>query len=99
MGRVVGGGRTSGTGSPVRLIVLVAAVTLALAGCGGGDGNAKVKLAESRVSAKEKALTEAKTDLASKTAAFCTSSASYLTALDRYGDVLHRTAPTVGDVK
>ena len=30
---------------------------------------------------------------------FCRSSGSYVTALDRYGDVLNQTTPTVGDVK
>src|SRR4029453_13966198 len=31
--------------------------------------------------------------------AFCDASRPYITALDRYGDVLHRSAATVGDVK
>ena len=30
--------------------------------------------------------------------AFCTATAGYITAIDRYGDVLTATAPTVGDV-
>src|SRR6187431_1521517 len=32
-------------------------------------------------------------------AEFCTASTTYVTAIDRYGDVLNATAPTVGDVK
>jgi murein L,D-transpeptidase YcbB/YkuD len=99
MGRVAGGRQMTGAGLLVRLLLWVGVATLALAGCGSGDGNAKVRLAESRVSAKQKALSDAQSELASKTAAFCTSSASYITALDRYGDVLQQTAPTVGDVK
>jgi peptidoglycan hydrolase-like protein with peptidoglycan-binding domain len=58
-----------------------------------------VTVAQARVSAKEKAVTEAQATLAENSAAFCQSSQSYITALDRYGDVLHQTAPTVGDVK
>ena len=81
-----------------RLLAGLGVATLLLAGCGGGDGGS-VRLAESRVSAKQKALTDAQSELASKTAEFCGNSASYITALDRYGDVLHRTAATVGDVK
>src|SRR4051812_12965300 len=98
MGGVAGGARTAGAGSSARLLVWLAVATIVLAGCGGGDGSAKVKVAQSRVSAKQQALSDAQSDLASTTASFCTSSASYITALDRYGDVLHRTAPTVGDV-
>jgi murein L,D-transpeptidase YcbB/YkuD len=84
---------------PVRVLVWVGVATLAVSGCGGGGGDAKVKLAETRVSQKQKALTDAQADFASKTAAFCKTSTTYVTALDRYGDVLHKTAPTVGDVK
>lgn len=85
---------------PVRVLVWMGVAALAISGCGGGgSGDANVKLAESRVSQKQKALTDAQADLASKTTAFCKTSATYLTALDRYGDVLHKTAPTVGDVK
>jgi murein L,D-transpeptidase YcbB/YkuD len=91
----VGMGRVA----PVRLLVCVGVATLALAGCSGGGENAKVKLAESRVADKQKALADAQADLTSKTAAFCKNGAAYITALDRYGDVLHQTAPTVGDVK
>ena len=75
-----------------------AALMLALAGCGGGDGSNSVKAAEARVSAKERAVTEAKADLADKSAEFCGASQTYITALDRYGDVLNETTTTVGDV-
>jgi peptidoglycan hydrolase-like protein with peptidoglycan-binding domain len=58
-----------------------------------------VKVAQSRLSAKEKALADAQTEFANKSAAFCQSTQSYIVTLDRYGDVLNQTAPTVGDVK
>ena len=77
-----------------------AALMLALTGCGGGeDGDTSVKAAEARVSAKERALTDAKADFADKSAEFCDASRAYVLALDRYGDVLTETAPTVGDVR
>ena len=65
---------------------------LALTGCGDGeDGDTAVQAAEARVSAKERALTDAKADLAEKSAAFCGATTTYITALDRYGDVLNET--------
>ncbi|MET0842382.1 MAG: peptidoglycan-binding domain-containing protein [Mycetocola sp.] len=78
----------------------VAGVVLAVvsfAGC-AGEGS-KVDRAEARVSAKEKAVAEAEADLTAASKAFCESSKTYAVALDRYGDVLNDTAPTVGDVK
>ena len=88
-----------GSGLPARLLVLVGVATLVLAGCSGGGGDAKLKRAESRVSDQQKALSDAQAELATNTDAFCKSSSTYITALDRYGDVLHLTATTVGDVK
>jgi peptidoglycan hydrolase-like protein with peptidoglycan-binding domain len=58
-----------------------------------------VKVAEARVATKQKALSDAQSALTAKIKAFCASSQGYITALDRYGDVLNQTAPTVGDVK
>ena len=82
------------------LVVGGSLLVLAMAGCeADGDGSSAVKVAEARVSAKEKALADAKSDLTDKSAAFCGTAATYITALDRYGDVLNATAPTVGDVK
>ena len=73
---------------------------LAVAGCGSdGDGSSAVKVAETRVSAKEKDLADAKSDLADKSAQFCGASQAYITALDRYGDVLNESTTTVGDVE
>ena len=82
-------------------LVLGAAMGLVLAGCtsdGNGNGSGALKVAQARVSAKEKALSAAKADATAATAAFCDASATYITALDRYGDVLTQSAVTVGDV-
>jgi len=51
------------------------------------------------VTSKEKAATEAKAAATTASDTFCQSSKTYIQALDRYGDVLTQTAPTVGDVK
>lgn len=80
--------------APVSVAILVLA---ACGSSGGGDG--AVKVAQAQVSAKEKSLSEAQSALTAKSTAFCKSSQSYIVALDRYGDVLNQTAPTVGDVK
>src|SRR5205809_862173 len=92
--REVGMGRVA-----ARLLIGIGTAVLVLAGCSSGGGDAKVKVAEHRVSDKQKALSDAQSQLTAKTTAFCKSSSTYITALDRYGDVLHQTAPTVGDVK
>ena len=84
----------------VRAVCAVCAVTLALAGCGDDDGGGtNLKRAQSRVTKAQEALADAKAELATKTTEFCTSAATYITALDRYGDILTGSAPTVGDVK
>jgi peptidoglycan hydrolase-like protein with peptidoglycan-binding domain len=82
-----------------RVGILVIATMLAVAGCGGGDGDAQVRLAEKRLSDKQQAFAEAQAELTGQIDAFCRSSVGYVTALDRYGDLLNETAPTVGDVK
>lgn len=81
-------------------LIFATAVLLAVAACdSAGDGSSALKAAQAKVSAKEKALEDAQADLAAKSSAFCEASATYITALDRYGDVLTPTASTVGDVK
>ena len=76
------------------LVVGGTLLMFALAGCeADGDGSSALKVAEARVSAKEKALADAKADLTDKSAAFCGTSATYITALDRYGDVLDADHP------
>ena len=69
-------------------------MTLALTGCSSGGSSP-----DALVSAKQKALTEAQAEAASARTKFCSTAADYITAVDRYGDVLTATAPTVGDVK
>jgi len=73
-------------------------LALTLSGCGGGDGDARATVAQNRVENKQQALDEARSGLKTKVDGFCRSAASYISALDRYGDVLTGTAPTVGDV-
>ncbi len=86
------GGRLRRT---VPLVILLAGS----ASCGGdGDGSSDVAVAEARVTAKQEALAEARDDLDEASAAFCDASQTYILALDRYGDVLSKTAVTVGDV-
>jgi peptidoglycan hydrolase-like protein with peptidoglycan-binding domain len=92
-------GKTLRGGLSTRLLAWVGLSALALAGCGSGDGDADLKVAQARVSAKERTLEEAQSEAAAKNAQFCDASAGYITALDRYGDVINDTAPTVGDVK
>jgi murein L,D-transpeptidase YcbB/YkuD len=79
------------------LPVLAFTVTLAVTGC--GDGDTRVRVAEHRVASKQEALTQARAELAGRIDGFCRSSSSYVTALDRYGDLITDTAVTVGDVK
>ena len=75
------------------------AVLLALTGCSGEDADASVRGAQLSVTAKEKDLAQAQDAATAAAAKFCTSSTTYVTAVDRYGDVLNETAPTVGDVR
>lgn len=56
-------------------------------------------LPDVRVSVKQQALAQAQAEAASTKSQFCTTAADYVTAVDRYGDVLTATAPTVGDVR
>lgn len=62
------------------------------------SSDSTVRAAEAQVSAKERALADAQSAATAAAAEFCSASSSYIVALDRYGDVLHKTAPTVGDV-
>ena len=72
---------------------------VALSGCSSDPAVTPVEAAQAEVAAKEKALADAEAEATATAAAFCEASATYITALDRYGDVLNETAPTVGDVK
>jgi murein L,D-transpeptidase YcbB/YkuD len=79
-------------------LLAVALSTLLVAAC-GSDGETGRTAAEARVALKEKAVATARSAADTATAAFCDASSSYVTAIDRYGDVLTATAPTVGDVQ
>jgi murein L,D-transpeptidase YcbB/YkuD len=72
---------------------------VALSGCSHDAVVTSVEAAQAEVAAKEKALADAEAEATATAAAFCEASSTYITALDRYGDVLNETAPTVGDVK
>jgi peptidoglycan hydrolase-like protein with peptidoglycan-binding domain len=89
--------QTVGSSRPLLTAVLVAA--LALAGCGGSDADTALSRAEAQVTAKERALATAEAEAEAASAEFCGASKTYISALDRYGDVLNSTAPTVGDVR
>lgn len=82
---------------PITASVSLAVIALVLAGC--ADGVSPVERAQAQVTAAERAVAAAEEDLASASAAFCDSSEEYILALDRYGDILNTTAPTVGDVR
>lgn len=77
----------------------VGVLLVALSGCSDDPVLTPVEAAQAEVSAKEKALADAESEATATAAAFCEASSTYITALDRYGDVLTETAPTVGDVK
>lgn len=86
-----------GVRRPAVLIVAVAvAVSVALAGCSGQVSD--VDKANTQVAAKEKAVKEAQTEATAASETFCQAGKTYIQSLDRYGDVLTQTAPTVGDV-
>ncbi|GAA0453545.1 hypothetical protein Aca07nite_65950 [Actinoplanes capillaceus] len=82
-----------------RVPILLLGGILAVTGCGSGDGDARVTVAERQLADAQEALAGAQADLAGQIEAFCRTSSSYVTALDRYGDLITGTAPTVGDVK
>jgi peptidoglycan hydrolase-like protein with peptidoglycan-binding domain len=88
--------RTAGRRCEWLLAALVTVAVLA-AGC-GSDGNSAAKLAQAKVTVKQRAVTEAQAALTAKVKEFCSAGATYITAVDRYGDVLNQTAVTVGDV-
>ncbi len=85
----------------LRVMVFMAAgfLLVALSGCSDDSAVSPVEAAQADVTAKEQALADAEAQATSTADAFCEASSSYITALDRYGDLLNETAPTVGDVK
>ena len=79
-------------------MIWLSAAAVVLVACSGDGGTNAEQVAQARVALKEKALSAARADATAATAAFCEASSAYIVALDRYGDVLTATAPTVGDV-
>ncbi len=82
-----------------RAIARLVPAVLVLAACGASDGDTSAKRAEAKVTAKERALSDAQSASTEATTAFCGASKTYIVGLDRYGDVLNASSPTVGDVK
>jgi murein L,D-transpeptidase YcbB/YkuD len=83
--------------------IVTGALVLSLSGCGGdgdgdGEGTSELEKAQAKVTAKEKALDDAEAEFDEKSQQFCDASQDYVLALDRYGDLITTTAPTVGDV-
>ncbi len=78
-------------------LACVALAVVGLTGCAGADTS--VDRAKAKVSVKEKALTQAEAKQKAASETFCDASKTYIVSLDRYGDVLNDTAPTVGDVR
>ena len=91
--------RPDGSRRALTAMVATSICAAALSGCGGSTGDASVRIAQARVTAKQKAVTEATTAAHEAAAAFCAATSTFIVSLDRYGDVLNATAPTVGDVK
>lgn len=96
--------RVSGASRRRAAVVVLGAALLVgvVGGCGPGDDDqdapTDVERAEREVAAREEALAEAHARESEASLELCTAAVDYVTALDRYGDVLTDTAPTVGDV-
>jgi peptidoglycan hydrolase-like protein with peptidoglycan-binding domain len=93
--------RTAATRRGRRALALVAAggLLVALSGCSDDPEQTPVEAAQANVAAKEQALADAEAEATAAGEAFCAASSAYITAVDRYGDVLTQTAPTVRDVR
>ncbi|HYH71969.1 MAG TPA: peptidoglycan-binding domain-containing protein, partial [Nocardioides sp.] len=89
-------------GPRVRAAVGLACAWLVLVACGDdGDStsNDEVERAQARVEAAKRDLVDARDAAEVAATEFCDQARDYITALDRYGDVLASTKPTVGDVR
>jgi peptidoglycan hydrolase-like protein with peptidoglycan-binding domain len=71
---------------------------MAMVGC-GGDGASDEERAQAQVKAAQKDLADATETAEAASADACDQAADYITALDRYGDMLTSTEATVGDVR
>ena len=85
----------------VKQLTAILAATVLLATCAAcsDDPESAVDRAEAAVQVKEKAVTDAQATADDTVQKFCGDAQTYIVALDRYGDVLTSTAPTVGDVR
>jgi len=95
-------------GPSVRAPVGVACACLVLVACGGdadsngnsdSDGDNEVQRAQARVEAAQDDLAGERDAAEVATSEFCDQTRDYIVALDRYGDVLASTKPTVGDAR
>ncbi|MFD4959049.1 peptidoglycan-binding protein [Microbacterium sp. NPDC058389] len=78
-------------------VIGIVILGIGLSGC--ANEVSSVDRAEARVTAKEEALADAQQQASDAADTFCDAGKDYILALDRYGDVLHETQPTVGDVR
>ena len=86
--------------SPHRVALALTGLLVALlAACSDDSASTPLEEAQANVAAKEEALTEAEAAATAAAEEFCTASSGYITAIDRYGDVLNVTETTVGDVR
>ena len=89
-------------GLSVRAPVGVACACLVLVACGddgNSDGDNEVQRAQARVEAAQDDLAGAREAAEVASSEFCDQTRDYIVALDRYGDVLASTKPTVGDAR
>jgi len=89
-------------GHAVRSAVGVVCACLVMVGCAGdadSDSDNDVQRAQARVDEAQDDLADAQEAAEAAATAFCDQAGEYVTALDRYGDVLTSTEPTVGDVR
>lgn len=82
----------------MRSTVGVVCACVLLVGC-GDDGDSDAQRAQARVASVQDDLADAQAAAEAATSAFCDQARGYIAALDRYGDVLTSTKPTVGDVR
>ena len=73
-------------------------VVLAVGGCSSG-GSSSADRAQAKVTAAQRAVSDAQATFDAKKTAFCSSTKTYVTALDHYGNLLTESPATVGDVR
>jgi peptidoglycan hydrolase-like protein with peptidoglycan-binding domain len=87
-----------------RLVIVVMGLALLGAACSDTDGDGDVEAdpvaaAEARVASAEQDVKDAQVKYDKASDEFCADAKSYITAVDRYGNVFDNAAATVGDVK